>query len=883
MAGRVQQLLEDAGAWVRAGQGTKSMMRNCLLLLLFVVWNTGSRGEAAPKEPPAPPEYQVKLRYAIDAARGQHVYQYDAMIKYLKSIGFKQTANVMSVLLLPPKYVLPARGTEMVKIRLGLAGGLGRQRQRVLADQVVTLLEDMGFQEAIAYDHRNFTRLVGTIPARHVETLLKDLRNLPEGWLSPEAKPRELVDENGDLLPPLKNVSPLLTIEVIPEPAGVPPIKLLPEAQPAERDLEKVTPDLRALIGKENKKRLRLQLILATTPRSTDRAWREDLDDAAPSIIIEGRLGPLVTALVYVGEIPELARLPLVSAIRVPVAARPQVVPVKGSKADNAGVLRSLGLHKLKMPQRGLRVALIDSDFRGYEEFLRKRQLPPSTKYVDLTAERNRDILPDPFPGDPREIGHGTRCALALATAMAGAGVDLVLVRIDPGAPYQLQEVARYINGETYRSENLPRRLDDVERAQYELRKRRDELKIERKRVLDNFDDDEENRKARKDYFEKERAYERDERLVAERERRYLTLLRNLRGLRGVEIVSCSLVWPTGYPVDGSSTLSRYFDDRPFKATLWFQSPGNTRGQVWTGLFRDEDQNGVMEFAEPKTRLPRDRWTRELNFLAWQPFGKPQELNLPAGARLKISIQWKEPHDPALKRNGEDIYRTPLARLRLVLLRQRDPAGKSLPADDMEEVAHTMGYYNRYGLPQRLANSPTSATYEQTLEFTVPQAGRYALRVEGRVPKGIRPEGVPRLPALEKTWELRPRILVEVDDDVSRGAGRPVFLDYATDQGTIGMPSDARRVITVGAADQSKKTQPYSATGPVMNLELLVKPNVLVYEEGRLGPEGATAYGTSLAAPYAAGLAARALYLGKPRVPFLKALRSQPAKVLQVR
>src|SRR5262249_59405893 len=127
------------------------------------------------------------------------------------------------------------------------------------------------------------------------------------------------------------------------------------------------------------------------------------------------RLGPLVTALVYVGEVPELAQLSIVSAIRTPVAARPQVVPIKGSKADNARVLRSLGLEKLKMPERGVRVAIIDSDFRGYQEFLRKKQLPPSTKYIDLTAERNRDILPDPFPGDPKEIGHGTRCALALA------------------------------------------------------------------------------------------------------------------------------------------------------------------------------------------------------------------------------------------------------------------------------------------------------------------------------------------------------------------------------------------------------------------------------------------------------------------------------------
>jgi hypothetical protein len=886
------------------------MLHHRILLLIAFVWITCPCGEAAVKAPAAPKEYQVKLRYNIDAARDQHILQYDAMMKHLKSIGFKsepgplsdredtsknyltgtiepanaskllRNDNIMAILLMPPKYVLPVQKTDMVKIQLQLVSNLGRERQRVLSDQVVTGLEDLGFQEAIAYDHRGFTRLVGAIPAKQVELLLKDLRTLPEGWLLPEKKPAALLDEKGELLSPLKNVSPIQVIEVTPEPQGVAPIKPLPERQPAEKELEKVSPDLRALIGKDKKARLRVEVILAMTPAASDREWRSALDDAAPSIAIEGRLGPLVTALVYAGEIAELAGLPVVSTIRTPLPARPQVIPVKGSAADNGKVLKALGLHKMKMPHKGVRVAIIDGYFRGYAEFLKNKKLPPSTRYADLTVERNRDLQPDPFPGDPKEVGHGTRCALALALALAGSGVDLVLVRIDPGSPYQLQEVARYINGEKYKSENIARRLDELETDENALRKRRAALKEERRLVLDNFGQEEEDIKRRKAYFEKEKAYQRDELALKERRLRYLALHKELAELKGMQIVSCSLVWPAGYPVDGSSALSRYFDDRPFKSTLWFQSPGNTGGQVWTGLFRDTDNNGVMELAGPKTPVGKERWTRELNFLAWQPFGKPRQFDLPAGARLKIAMQWREAHDPELAGRGEDLYREPLARLRLVLLRQRDPEGKQLSADDMEEVAHSMGYADRYGLPQRLANSPSAATYEQTLEYTIPKAGRYALRVEGHVPKGIRPATVATLPAFQKIWELRPRIFIDFADDASRSAGRPVFLDYATDHGTIGMPADARSVITVGAANRAKKPQPYSATGPVMNLELLAKPNVLVFDKGLLGPEGATAYGTSLAAPYAAGLAARALYTGQPRAEFMKTLRSRPAKVL---
>ena len=31
---------------------------------------------------------------------------------------------------------------------------------------------------------------------------------------------------------------------------------------------------------------------------------------------------------------------------------------------------------------------------------------------------------------------------------------------------------------------------------------------------------------------------------------------------------------------------------------LWFQAAGNTRGQSWTGVFRDDNKNGILEFAD---------------------------------------------------------------------------------------------------------------------------------------------------------------------------------------------------------------------------------------------------------------------------------------------
>src|SRR5262245_34446906 len=176
------------------------MRHQRILLLPSVILIAGLTG-AAPKGPPPPKEYQVKLRYSILAPRNQHIREYDAMLKSLRRAGFKfeagpdtdredvsknylegtiasanapkllDNAHVKSVLLLPAGYKLPAKATEPVKVQLRLASGFSLERQRTLADQVIGVLKKLGFQEGIAYDHRGFTRLVGTLPAGQVETL----------------------------------------------------------------------------------------------------------------------------------------------------------------------------------------------------------------------------------------------------------------------------------------------------------------------------------------------------------------------------------------------------------------------------------------------------------------------------------------------------------------------------------------------------------------------------------------------------------------------------------------------------------------------------------------------------------------------------------------
>ena len=127
-------------------------------------------------------------------------------------------------------------------------------------------------------------------------------------------------------------------------------------------------------------------------------------------------------------------------------------------------------------------------------------------------------------------------------------------------------------------------------------------------------------------------------------------LEKSLARLAGARIVVSELYWNTGFALDGASTVSRFLDNwltrqkgsyarhltrpNPAQPPLWFQPSGDTRGQSWTGLFRDVDRNGAMEFAPPDSELKPGRWSRELNFLSVSSGGK-QVLDLAAARKSR--------------------------------------------------------------------------------------------------------------------------------------------------------------------------------------------------------------------------------------------------------
>jgi hypothetical protein len=602
---------------------------------------------------------------------------------------------------------------------------------------------------------------------------------------------RVYTQQSGLELPLLFRVgSAIRVVEVFPDMPLPQERPVFPEVPPEQ---QKLTPDLREVlnVAEEAAKTRRLEIILALPPDDTSRDWIRALHSAGPGLVVEGRIGQLVSVAAPTNLALALAALPEVAVVRLPRPATPKVLFDPDRPRDAFLPLQLSGTdrkHQLVLKGRNQRAAVIAGDFRDWQKLV-DGQLPKKTQLLDLTRERNPDLRPDQETGPADQQGFGTRYAIALMQAAPAA--ELTLIRIDPACPHMLQAVARAINGELVRTVSLDNRAEDLDNDRQLLGLKRDRLLEERKLILDDFGVDEETVKRRKDYFKRQAAHDEEERKLDERIRLYLQLKKDLADLKGIRIVASPLIWNEGYPVDGTSALSRYFDDQPFKAALWFQAVGKTAGQAWTGLFRDTDENGVMEFVAPQTRLKEDAWTPELNFLAWQPATGGLPLReLPDKTKLRLTLQWREAHDPEFLRTGDDPYREPLAKMRVVLMYQPDPKGAKQPADDLEVVAETVGP------PQRLDAAPNGATYEHILQVRLPKPGRYVVRIEGTAPNSTRPRQFPTLPSKNRTFELRTRLYVETLE----GPGRAIWYDHETSAGSIGMPGDAQRVITVGSA-----------------------------------------------------------------------------------
>jgi hypothetical protein len=877
-----------------------------LPFIATVAWLTVALAAPAQVKVPKPPEtYEATIRYRIVADRNERVLQFEEMSKYFGGLGFKEAENeesdlapfdptaeilngtipsknardllkdrrVQTIVLAPAGYKPPADVNTPIRVLVELSV---TRDQIAFWNQSSIALASLGFKRDLGYDTRGFSIVRGTIPSGNLPKLAHDLRYQPTGWFAPEPSP-ELLTKLPDgtptpyLVKPFADTLPVRIVEVFGPAEGSPAVVTLPPIPPEQPYLNKWTADLRRRLAEEGAmaKPLRLEVVLANLPPEGDQEWRAPLTRVGA--VIEGRAGAVVTVTVPKGsQAADLAALPDVAAVRLPrvvagTAAdepkkeEPKVQPIRyeadPAPASGTDPLKLTGLDRLHAAGKtgkGIHVVIIDTDFAGWEQRVAGPGKSGGVTFIDMTAERNKDIRPDPMPGT---YGHGTACAQAVRLAAPAA--DQFLVRVPADAAYSVINVARMIRGESFRTDAQVTRRQEINAEANELALRRRNAMLEYQRAFEDFSDEAKARQRRIAAQQALKQLDAEDGALIARQIRLEEVERGFARVAGAQIVVSELQWNTGFALDAASAVSQFLDDwltprhgaytrhlsrpNPPAPPLWFQPAGDIRGQTWTGVFRDADNNGAMEFVPADAPLKPGRWSRELNFLGTNSNGK-ESLDFAAGTKVRVSVQWREPHDPTMP---ESDYRIPVAPLKLQLVKQRDPSGERYASDEIDLIAESEG------LPSRLQIEPNFGIYEHTLEITLPADGRYAVRIEGRVPANIRPYGTPVLTGQEAQWELRPRVFVEPAD----GRGHVTLADFSSASSGVAVPADARSVLAVGAAGPDGKLRPFVSTGVGPEAELHTKPD-LIAPDALPGLADASARGSDLAAAFAAGWAA---------------------------
>src|SRR5207245_1647572 len=136
------------------------------------------------------------------------------------------------------------------------------------------------------------------------------------------------------------------------------------------------------------------------------------------------------------------------------------------------------------------------------------------------------------------------------------------LVRVEPTALHQLETVARSVAGDPGYSEALQSRSGELVARGEALATRRTAVTEEYRLAFADLSDEEgptKRRAAAKAAFDKLVADEQAHRAAVER---FGAIKSAVDGLRGGGVVVNTLVWDTGYPLDGLSDFSRLLEER---------------------------------------------------------------------------------------------------------------------------------------------------------------------------------------------------------------------------------------------------------------------------------------------------------------------------------
>ncbi len=847
------------------------------------------------KEPPRTEKVKLDIRYRIRADRDERVRQYLDLQKFLTNLGFEDTRKnepdydleildssaerftgtipsakvldvlnnprVLNILFAPDGFVLPAEADKPIAIKLGLRNDYVPLTQQKLHRQVVAQLASMGFAEALGYDTQGYSLVRGTIQAKSVPLLVRDLRTEPSGWFLPLVRPEQLPS-------PLRDRNPVRWAEVLPIADVTVPFTPAPVVSAQLR----YSADLRAVLSNAAAKNAPLRVEVIFENRITDPdAVRTLFLGRFPGASVDGIIGNIVhVRLPRASYVEGISQEPGVLGVRLPRQGAETIVNAATGKsttpAEAIKAARLDELHKRGYTGAGVKVVLIGSDFTGADKLI-GTELPKRTKIIDFTTELTPELLP--FPADPLRAGTGTTAAKALAAVAPDA--DLILVRIDPGCFFHLNAVIRLTRGEIQYTDALLVRLNELANRTKTFDTDRAQAVAAYKAAFSDLTDNEVAVAARKKAKADLDGFIQKEKELVELTDRFNNYQKDItKGLEGAQVIVNTLVWESGYPLDAISDFAGIVDRlatdlpprivkplTPHKPPLvWVQSASAAGASVWGGPFLDANRDGLMEFVPPKTKLPADNWSPSLNFLGIRAANGSVAPELAAGAKLRFTVQWREPADPNFPE--ADI---PVRPLTIRVLRQIDPNGEKRSSDEMAEDARSVN------VPNVIYRTPTFLVFEQMLEFTVPAAGRFALALDSAA------AAEPLLPALQREVEIYPRIVIET---LGTSASDPkvVFRSYTAPTAGVGTPGDALGAITVGT------DAPGVLVGGGTGLTLRGKPDVLGPNTLALGAQ--TASGPGVATAFAGGASVLLLQARVAGPNVLAATGIEPGKKLEL-
>lgn len=858
--------------------------------------------QAQVREPARPDKVTVLIRYQILTERNQRILQYRAFMRYLESLGFVDersdeertndvldpaahrlqgvipSANiprlleypaVQSLIVAPPGFSWTEDVDQAVPVRIVLRSGLSPVQQRLLHRQVLERLPLFGFQEALGYDTLGRTQIKGRLPRRYLLALWRDFRDQPTGWFW-SATPR------AELPSPLADASPIRWVEVLP--GGEAGQRLAPTS--LEGVEARWSPELRARLADASaaNKPLRVEVLFPEAMETQTQQLQSLLDANFGGALaatagsnlrtslasVEGVVGNVVT--IHFERASDVKHFTTLLShawhlrLPQPAAATCRLLPRLERAIPLEEIVRQTGapaMHQRGYRGQGVRVVLLVADLEGVAEQVGKT-LPSSTRWIDLTSELNPDLRPLPVAQVPGECP-GLKLAQALSAVAPEA--ELVLLRIDPSALFQVAEVVRWLRDPDYLSPALQIRHQEMERQIQRALERKQEAIRKRQEALQRPESDETLRRLLQQSQAAVQAAEAALRETYARYERYLRLRQELQSLvYGAAVVVNPWVWEVGYPLDGCSPLSQRVEGLLLRTApritqpthppsaqslpppVWVQAASATQQAVWTGLFRDADGNGLLDFVPPDSPLPKDHWSRELNFLAWQTEGGQERLDLPAGCTFRCTLQWREPLEAETLEALRPIYPVSLR-----LWKQLDPQGQRQASDEMSEVARSVGG------PYPIFASNGSVVYEQILDFRPSEAGRYALVIDlggGRSQP---------LAALQRQVEIYPRLLIETLSPGTQ-AGRVILHSFTSPAGGVGLPGDIAEAVTIGAEVPGQLQH----GGP--SIPLRRKPDYLLAEQIAWGTtvSRGTAFGTAISGGMAALLVQAGVSDGQP-------------------